>query len=116
MIDQTEAHPTNSVTLQKMMAEQVKLHIFDPPYHKLKTNTQNKLTKLQFMKDERSIRTTPLTSTMINTENLDYVSQKPYPIAMKNYQLVKEEIEKITCSKSHPQQQIKLVSSNHCST
>ena len=32
-IDQREAHPTNSVTLQKMMAEQVKPDIFDPPCH-----------------------------------------------------------------------------------
>ena len=40
MIDHTEAHPTNSVTLQKMMAEQVKPDIFDPPCHKVKTNTQ----------------------------------------------------------------------------
>ena len=32
---------------------------------------------------------------MIDTENLDPVSQKPYPIAMKNYKWVKEEIEKL---------------------
>ena len=30
-------------------------------------------------------------------------SQKPYPITMKHYQWVKEEIEKTTCSKSHLQ-------------
>ena len=30
MIDQTEAHQTNSVTLQKMMAEQVKTGYFQP--------------------------------------------------------------------------------------
>ena len=45
-IDQTEAHPTNSVTLQKMMAEQVKPDTFDPPCHKLKTNIQSKLDTL----------------------------------------------------------------------
>ena len=39
-IDQTEAHPTNSMMLQKMMAEQVKPDTFDPPLHKLKTNAQ----------------------------------------------------------------------------
>ena len=33
-IDQTEAHPTNSVMLQKMMAEQVNPDTFDPPCHK----------------------------------------------------------------------------------
>ena len=42
-IDQTEAHPTNSVMLQKMMAEQVKPDTFDPPCHKLNTSTQSKL-------------------------------------------------------------------------
>ena len=104
-IDQTEAHPTNSVTLQKMMSKQVKLDIFDPPCHKLKTSTQNKLNILlkeyesQFMKDETSIGTTPLTSIMIDMGNSDPVSQKPYPIAMKNYQWVKAEIEKLLTAK-----------------
>ena len=64
-IDQSEAHSTNSVTLQKMMAEQVKPDTFDPPHHTLKTNTQNKLDVLlkeyetQFAKDETSIGITP---------------------------------------------------------
>ena len=104
-MDQTEAHPTNSVTLQKMMAEQVKPDIFNPPWHKLKTNTQNKLDTLlkdyesQFMKDETSIGTAPLTSMTINMGNSDPVSQKPYPIAMKNYQWVKVEIEKLLTAK-----------------
>ena len=70
-IDQSETHSTNSVTLQKMMAEQVKLDTFDPPHHKLKTSTQNKLDaflkefKTQFAKDETSIGTTPLTQILI---------------------------------------------------
>ena len=101
-IDQTEAHLTNSITLQKMMAEQVKPDVFDPPCHKLTTNIQNELDTLlkehesQFMKDETSLRTTPLTSMMINTGNSDSVSQKPYPIAMKNYQWGKRRNRKIT--------------------
>ena len=105
MKDQTEAHPTNSVMLQKMMAEQVKLDIFDPPHHKLKTSTQNKFDTLLkeykslFTKDETSIRTTPLTSITIDTGNSDPVSQKPYPITMKNYQWVKEEIENLLTAK-----------------
>ena len=104
-IDQTEAHQTNSIMLQKMMAEQVKPNVFDPPCHKLTTNIQNELDTLlkeyesQFAKDETSIRTTPLTSMMIDTENSDSVSQKPYPIAMKYYQWVKEEIEKLFTAK-----------------
>ena len=64
-IAQSDTHLTNSVTLQKMMAQQVKLDTFDPPCHKLKTSTQNKLDvllkefKIQFAKDETSIRMTP---------------------------------------------------------
>ena len=36
---------------------------------------------------------------MIDTRNSDPVSQKPYPITMKNYQWVKEEIEKLLTAK-----------------
>ena len=35
----------------------------------------------------------------ISTRNSDPVSQKPYPIAMKNYQWVEEEIEKVLTAK-----------------
>ena len=96
-IDQTEAHQTNSVTLQKMMAEQVKPYVFNPPLHKLTTNIQNELDTLlkeyesQFVKDETSIGITPLTCMMINTGISDPASKKPYSIAMKNYQWIKEE-------------------------
>ena len=38
-IDQTEAHPTNSITQQKMIAEQAKPDTFNPPCHKSKTGT-----------------------------------------------------------------------------
>ena len=91
------------------MAEQVKLDVFNPPCHKLSTNIQHDLDALlkeyesQFAKDETSIGTTPLTSMMINTGSSDTISQKPYPITMKHYQWVKEEIEillaaKVLCS------------------
>ena len=46
-----------------------------------------------------SIRTTPLTEMAIGTGNSDPVSQKPYSITMKNYQVVKEEIEKLLTAK-----------------
>ena len=104
-IDHTEVHQTNSITLQKMVAEQVKPDVFDPPHHKLTTNIQNELDallkeyELQFTKDETSIGTTSLTSMMIDTGNSDPVSQKPYPITMKHYQWVKEEIEKLLTAK-----------------
>ena len=42
----------------------------------------------------------PLTSMMINMGNSNSVSQKPYPITMKNYQWVKEEIENYLQPKS----------------
>ena len=66
-IDQRETHQTNSITLQKMMAEKVTLDIFNPPCHTFSTNIQHKLDTLlkeyesQFVKDETSIGTTPLT-------------------------------------------------------
>ena len=104
-IDQTGAHPTNSVMLQKMIAEQVKPDTFDPLCHTLNTSTQSKLDALlteyesQFVKDEICIGTTPLTSMTIDMVSSDPVSQKLYPIAMKNYQWVKEEIEKLLAAK-----------------
>ena len=58
-----------------MMAEQVQQNIFDPPHHKLKPGIQSKLDILlkeyetQFVKDETSIRTTPLTEMTINTKD-----------------------------------------------
>ena len=42
---------------------------------------------------------TPLTSMMIDTGTSDPVSQKPYPITMKHYQWVKEEVEKLLRAK-----------------
>ena len=53
----------------------------------------------QFAKDETSIGTTPLTSMTIDTGTANPVSQKPYPIAMKHYEWVKNEIEKLLIAK-----------------
>ena len=53
----------------------------------------------QFTKDETTIGTTPLTSMTIDTGTADPVSQNPYPIAMKHYQWVKDEIEKLLTAK-----------------
>ena len=104
-IDDSESHSTHSITLQVMMAEQVQPDIFDPPHHKLKPGIQSKLDTLlkeyetQFAKDETSIRTTPLTEMTINTVNYEPISEKPYPIVMKSYQWVKDEIEKLLTAK-----------------
>ena len=81
-----------------MNTEQVEPDTFHPPHHKLNPSIETKLDTLlkecasQFAKDERSIDTTPLTEMTIDT-GTEPVSQKPYPITMKNYQWVKDEIE-----------------------
>ena len=100
-IEQKETHQTNSITLKKMMAKTVIPDTFNPPCHELSTAVQNDLGVLlweyesQFAKDETSIGATPLTSMTIDTGTSKPVSQKPYPIAMKHYQWVKDEIEKL---------------------
>ena len=87
------------------MAEQEQPDAFNPLHHKLRPNIESKLDALlkeyasQFAKDEMSIGTTPLTEMTINMTNSDPVSQKPYLIAMKNYQWVKDEIEKLLTAK-----------------
>ena len=53
----------------------------------------------QFAKDETKIGTTSLTSMTIDTGTANPVSQKPYPKAMKYYQWVKDEIEKLHAAK-----------------
>ena len=103
--DQGETHQTNSITLKKMMSETVTPDTFDPPQHKLSAPIQDSLQLLlqehesQFAKDEISIGTTPLMSMTIDTGNANPVSQKPYPIAMKHYEWIKDEIEKLLATK-----------------
>ena len=89
------------------MAEQVQLDTFHPPCHKLKPNIESKLDALlkeyasQFTKDETSIGTTSLTEMTIDMGISDPASQKPYLIAMKNYQWVKDKIENSLQQKSY---------------
>ena len=103
--DQGETHQANSITLNKMMSKTVMSDTFNPPQHKLSTPIQDSLKLLlenyesQFAKDETSIGTTPLMSMTIDTGTSDPVSQKPYPIAMKHYDWVKNEIEKLLAAK-----------------
>ena len=102
---QPDTHSTNSVTTQRMMAEQVEYNTFHPPHHKLISSIESKLESLlkeyasQFAKDETSIGMTPLTEMTIDTDTPEPVSQKPYPIAMKNYQWVKDKIGKLLTAK-----------------
>ena len=79
------------------MSEQVELDTFKLP-HKLEPNIKTKLEALlkeyesQFTWDETSIGTTPFTEMFIDTGNSEPVSQKPYPITIKHYQWVKDEV------------------------
>ena len=103
--DQRDTHYANSVTLKKMMSETVTPDTFDPLWHELSAPIQDSLKLLlqeyesQFAKDEATIGTTPLTSMTIDTDTTNPVSQKPYPIAMKHYEWVKDEIEKLLTTK-----------------
>ena len=104
-MDQKDAHHANSVTLKKMMSETITPDTFNPPQHELSAPIQDSLKLLlqeyesQFTKDETTIGTTPLTSMTIDTGTTDPVSQKPYPIAMKHYEWVKDKIEKLLTTK-----------------
>ena len=88
-----------------MMLETVTPDTFNPPHHELSQTIQHELDTLlqeyesQFAKDETSIGTALLTSMTIDTGASDSISQKPYPITMKHYQWVKEEIEKLLAAK-----------------
>ena len=111
--DQRETHQANSITLKKMMSKTVTSDTFNPPRHEISTPVQNSLKLLleeyesQFTQDETSIGTTLLTSMTIDTGTANPVSQKPYPIAMKHYEWVKTEIEKLLTAK--------VISSSHSS-
>ena len=86
--DQADTQSTNSVTLQKIMAEQVQPDTFNPPCQlrpsiKSKLNALLKEYALQFAKNEISIGMTLLSKMTIDTGTSNPESQKPYPIAMK---------------------------------
>ena len=87
------------------MSKQVEPDAFESPCHKLKPSIEAKLEALlkeyasQFAQDETLISMTPLTEMMIDTGTSEPVSQKPYPIAMKHYQWVEDEIEKLLTTK-----------------
>ena len=100
-IDDLAQIPINSATTQWMLSKTVKPDSFTPPKYQLDSSTQQQLDYLlgtfkdQFAKDKTTIGTTPLTQMSIDTGDSDPVSQKPYPVAMKHYQWVKEEIDKL---------------------
>ena len=100
-IDDLTQMSINSATTQKMLPKTVKPDSFTPPKYQLEPTIQQQLDFLlrtckdQFVKDETTIGTTPLTQMSIDMGDSDPISQKPYPVAMKHYQWVKEEIDKL---------------------
>ena len=100
-IDDLIQIPINSATTQRMLPETVKLDSFTPPKYQLELTVQQQLDFLlktfkdQFAKDKTTICTMPLTQMSIDMGDSDPVSQKPYPVAMKHYQWVTEEIDKL---------------------
>ena len=100
-IDNLAQIPINSATTQWMLPKTIKLDSLTPPKYHLDSTTQQQLdyllgtSKDQFAKDKTTIGTTPLTQMSNDTGDSDPVLQKPYTIAMKHYQWVKEEIDKL---------------------
>ena len=105
--------PINSATTQRILPKTIKLDSFTPPKYQLNSTIQQQLDNLlgtfkdQFTKDEMTIGTTPLTQMSIDTGDSDPVSPKCYPIAIKHYKWVKEEIDKL--------QPLQLVGTDHSS-
>ena len=59
----------------------------------------------QFAQDEKTIGMIPLTKIMIDTGHSEPVLQKPYPIVMKHYTWVTDEINKLLTAKVIPRSQ-----------
>ena len=108
-VDSMSQTSVNSVITWKMIDEQVQLDTFKSSLHNLSSEVKWSLDKLlesfksQFVKDEISIGMTNLTEMQIDTGNSEPVSQELYPIAMKHYDWVKDEISelfdaKVICS------------------
>ena len=91
--------PINIVTTQQMLPKTIKRDFFTPPKYQLNSNIHQQLDNLlgtfkdQFAKDKMTTGTTSLTQMSNDTGDSDPVSQKPYPVAMKHYNWVKEEID-----------------------
>ena len=122
-IDDLAQIPINSATTQWMLPETVKPDSFTQPKYQLDSTTQQQLDFLlgtfkdQFTKDKTTIGTTPLTQMSIDMGDSDPISQKPYPVAMKHYQWVKEEIDKLLeAIRSNQELPLQLVGTYHCST
>ena len=91
--------------MERMMVKRVEFDTFEPPCHRLKKDIEPKLEELlqeyqsQFTQDKITIGTTPLTKMTIDTGASKPVSQKPYPIEMKHFKWVQDEINKLLAAK-----------------
>ena len=97
-IDRMSQTSVNSVTTQKMIDDQI-------PSHALFSAVKQSLDELlysfksQFAKHKTRIGTTNLAKMQIDAGISDPVSQKPYSIAMKHYDWVKDKINKLLDTK-----------------
>ena len=93
--------PVNSIITQKMIDEHIQPDTFTPPLHTLLGSVRKSLSQLletfksQYVQDETSIGTTHLTKMQIGSGNSEPVLQRLYPIGMKHYDWVKNEINKL---------------------
>ena len=101
-----DAPTTHSITTEQMTSEKVEPDTFKPPHHKLKHHIETRFTALlkeydsQIAQNETSIWTTPLTEMTKDTGTSKLLAQKSCPIAMKHYQWVKDEINKLLTAKT----------------
>ena len=102
--EDAESLTTHSITTKRMVVK-VEPDIFRPPCHKWRKDIETKLVELlkeywsQFAHNEISIGTSLVTKMTIDTGVSEPVSQKPYPIALKYYKWVKDEINKLLTAK-----------------
>ena len=83
----------NNVTTQKMTDDHIQTDTFTSPLHHLPLKVQCSLDELF-----NSLNTN-CTKLQTDSGTSDPVSQKPYPIAMNHYDLVKNEINKSLSAK-----------------
>ena len=91
----------NGLTTKRMLDEHVQPDTFTPRLHTLSDDVRKLLYHLletfksQFAQVETSMRTTHLTRMQIDMGDSEPVSWKPYHIAMKHYDWVRSEINKL---------------------
>ena len=112
-IDNMPQTSVSSILTKKWWRNKFNWTLCNPPSHNLSQEIKQSLNKLletfksQFAQDETSIGTTHLTKMHIDTGTSESVSQRPYPIAMKHYDWVKNKINKIL--------DIKVICTSHSS-